>query len=101
MLAGVFLLFFPFKRNLSELNLRALSFAAAVVEKYMKHEYRIWRVGIGESVVVGTVEAHEYLEARKKAEQLFGEQIEVYLAPGPRAEHTLAEVFGQFQPLIA
>ncbi|MGA2232819.1 MAG: hypothetical protein ABSH22_18115 [Tepidisphaeraceae bacterium] len=66
-----------------------------------KHEYRIWRVGNGEPVVVGTIAAHGYLEARQKAEQLFGEQIEVYLAPGPRAEHTLAEVFGQLQPLMA
>ena len=67
----------------------------------MKHEYRIWRVGTGEAVVVGTVAANGYLEAREKAEQLFGEQIEVYLVPAPMGKRSIAEVFGQLQPRIA
>jgi hypothetical protein len=67
----------------------------------MKHEYRIWQVGSKEPVVVGTVTAEGYLEARQKAEQLFGEQIEVYLIPAAQPKRSLAEVLAQLQPQMA
>ena len=44
-------------------------------------KYRVWRVAESGAVLLGRIEASDYLEAVEAAERRYGTGIEVYLPP--------------------